>query len=168
MDKRTEGRALAAQIKSFVSGEIDRRTSEVEPPEIKLTSYATVDTTAIGEALRSLAPIIAESVNAGDEIRASIAAAVAGWARDDAALAKAIEGRELDIMPIVDAIAAIRMPDHSRELLQLAKEIAAMTAATDQQTAAIKDQTKRLEAAARLSKTVTYDAAGRVKTIKVG
>lgn len=168
MDKRIEGRALAAQIKSFVAGEIDRRTSEVEPPEIKLTSYATVDTTAIAEALRSLAPIIEESINAGDEIRAGIAAAVAGWARDDAALAKAIEGRELDIAPIVEAIAAIKLPDYSRELLQLAKEISVMTAASERQTEAIKDQTKRLEAVAKLSKTVIYDTAGRVKTIKVG
>jgi hypothetical protein len=169
---REEGRALATQIKSFVSGEIARRTSEIEPPEVKLTTYATVDTTAIGEALRGLAPLIEQSLKGGDEARdavfRAISDALSGWSRDDAAIAKAIEGREVDLSPLAAAIGAIKVPDHSRELIQLGKDIASLVAASDRQTAAIKDQTARLEAAAKLGKTVSYDAAGRVKQIKVG
>jgi hypothetical protein len=170
MNKREEGRALATQIKSFVSGEIARRTSEIEPPEVKLTTYATVDTTAIGEALRGLAPLIERSLAGGDEVRQAIVTAIsdalAGWARNDAGLIEAIESREVD--PLAAAIGSIQVPDHSREILQLSRDIGELVKASDRQTAAIKDQTARLEAAAKASKTVSYDAAGRVKQIKVG
>jgi hypothetical protein len=168
MDKRGEGRALAAQMRGYVAGEIARRTSEIEPPEVNLTSYATVDTTAIGAALRDLAPIIERSLTTADDIKDAIAEAVSRWARDDAGLVKAIESRELDLTPIVAAIAAIEVPSHGREILALSRDIAELVSATDRQTAAIIDQTARLEAVAKLSKTVSYDSAGRVKTIKVG
>lgn len=166
------GRALAEQIKGYVSRELAQRTGEVEPPEVKLTTYATVDTTAIGTALRELAPLIERSLAGGDEVRQAVATAIgealAGWARSDQAIADAISSREIDLSPLASAIAAIKVPDHSRELLQLSKDIASLIAASDRQTAAIKDQTARLEAAAKLTKTVSYDAAGRVKTIKAG
>lgn len=169
---KEEGRAIATQIKSYVAGEIARRTSEIEPPEVKLTTYATVDTTAIGEALRGLAPLIERSLAGGDEVRQAVVTAISdalsGWARNDAAIAEAISSREVDLSPLASAIGAIKVPDHSRELIQLGKDIASLTAASDRQTAAIKDQTARLEAAAKLTKTVSYDAAGRVKTIKAG
>ena len=172
MHERDAGRALATQIKGYVEGQLARRELSVEPPEIKLTSYATVDTTAIGEALRSFAPLIERSLSGGDELReavvTAISDAIAGRSRDDAAIAKAIESREVDLTPLALAIGAIQVPDNSRELLQISRDIAELTRASDRQTEAIKDQTARMEAAAKLSKTVSYDAAGRVKEIKVG
>lgn len=172
MDKRLEGRALAEQIKGFVSREIANRTIEVEPPEVNLTTYATVETSAIGDALRELAPIVERCLSGGDEARAAIIAAisdaVAALPRDDGAIVDAINSREVDLSPLAAAIAAIKMPDHRRELLGLSRDIAELVSATDRQTAAIADQTARLEAAAKLAKTVSYDAQGRVKQIKVG
>lgn len=168
MHERDAGRALATQIKGYVEGQLARRELSVDPPEINLTSYATVDTTAIGEALRALAPLIERSLVGGDEIKAGVAEAVTRWARDDAAIAKAIESREVDLTPLAAAIGSIKVPDYGRELLQLSRDIAELTRASDRQTDAIKDQTSRMEAVALLSKTVSYDAAGRVKQIKVG
>lgn len=172
MDRRLEGRALAEQIKGYVSGEIARRTSEVEPPEVNLTTYATVETGAIGDALRELAPLIERCLAGGDEVRSAICAAinnaVAQVARNDNAIADAITGRELDLSSLAGAIAEIKLPDHSRELLALSRDIAELSRATERQTAAIVDQTARLEAAAKLAKTVSYDAQGRVKQIKAG
>jgi hypothetical protein len=171
MDRET-GLALAKQVRENVVSLIDRRMAELPAPEVNLTSNATVDTTAIGAALReglaALVPVIESSVSSADEIRAGIAAAVAGWVRDDASIARAIGDYSADLSPLVDAISGLVFADYTAQLGQLSKEIGQLRLATDAQTAAIKDQTVRIEAASMATRSVSYDKDGRVTQIRVG
>lgn len=168
MSEREAGRALAQQVKGHVSALIDRRLAEMEPPEVRLTSYATVDTTAIGDALRGLAPIIEQSISAGHDIRAAIAEAVMGWQREDAAIARAIEAQQIDFTGLIEAITGRVEADYSGHLVQLSRDIGGLVLALDKQAAAIRDQTERMEAAALATRSVSYDSSGRVTQIRVG
>lgn len=176
---RDVGLALAGQVKGHVISMIDRRMADMPKPDVQVHAVNTVDTAAIAEALRealgALAPVIAHSTQAGQDIRAQIAEVISGWARDDAGIIRAIEGREVDLSGLADAIGQIAFADYTPQLEKLAKglsrlalEVGELRAETAAQTAAIKDQTARIEAATRATRSVSYDADGRVTQIRVG
>jgi len=171
MADRNTGLQMAELVKSHVRSVIEQRISEMptpEAPEVNLTSYATVDTTAIGDALRALAPIIQESVNAGQHIQAIIAEAIRGFVRDDEVLARALGDISFDVSPVVAAVNAIKLTDYTRHLNQISLELGQLRLSIDAQTAAINAQTDRMEAATKATRIVSYDAAGRVSQIKAG
>lgn len=110
--------------------------------------------------------VIRESVEAsGGQFRAAVEALQA------ALTVAAGERAQIDFAPIVEALRAAETP----VVVDYSKAFQAMTAAIESQAeasralrASVEDAAERIEAALTAKKTITYDAQGRVSSVKVG
>lgn len=103
-------------------------------------------------------------------VRRHVAAAVDRKfsAREDQPLARLIVESTPDFSGLITALGELRLVDQTSQLAGIVAALAQYRTAIEAQTAAIKDQTATLEAAAMATRSVTYNKDGRVSQIRIG